>query len=398
MKLLAGYRSALGTPGVARVVAALLVCFLLSGMVNLSLLLSTAHSTGSYAMAGAVVGAYSAGVAATAPKWGSIVDRRGPRWPLAASSTAQAAAFALYVVAGMLDASGPVLVAAAAAAGCCSPPVSAVAKKLFAASSDPTTRRALFAISGLFTEVVFVIGPLVVGGIAVIASPIATVAASAVVSLVGVRWLRGAPAVSSMNRELSAGGGEAGVSCHRPAWNRPQLHILGVVVLGAVAIGALQVGVVAHADGLDVNEAPFIAAMACGGVAASFTYGALAVKGTLPGQLAGALGLYGLVILSIVGHPGAAASFVLLVLIGAATGPADAIEALILAQHTPRDAQSGGFGALTTANWLGFALGSALAGVAIEGIAPTAAIVIAATAALIAAFSLVVPRWRRHLV
>jgi len=86
------------------------------------------------------------------------------------------------------------------------------------------------------------------------------------------------------------------------------------------------------------------------------------------------------------------------VLIGAASGPADAIEALVLAQHTPREARSGAFGALTIANWLGCAVGSALAGVAIEGLALTAAVVIAATAALIAASSLVVPRWRRHLV
>ncbi|GAA1580673.1 hypothetical protein GCM10009789_38170 [Kribbella sancticallisti] len=81
--MVASYRTALTTPGIARVIAAVLVCYLLAGMVNLSLLTSATQATVSYTIAGAVVGAYSTAVAVTAPVWGRVADRRGPLWTLA---------------------------------------------------------------------------------------------------------------------------------------------------------------------------------------------------------------------------------------------------------------------------------------------------------------------------
>jgi hypothetical protein len=155
--------------------------------------------------------------------------------------------------------------------------------------------------------------------------------------------------------------------------------------------------VVAHAAQLGVNPGAFVAAMACGGVAASFGYGAVRLPGSLPTQLAVALGLYGAFILAIGTGPAALVSVVLLVLAGAATGPADAIEALLIAEHTPSHAQSQAFAALTTANWLGFAAGSALAGAAIDRGPLWAGTGIAAAAALVAAVSLLVPLWNRRL-
>lgn len=82
---------------------------------------------------------------------------------------------------------------------------------------------------------------------------------------------------------------------------------------------------------------------------------------------------------------------------GAATGPADAIDSLLIAEHTPSHAQSQAFAALTTANWLGFAAGSAPAGAVIDRGPLWAGTGIAAAAALVAALSLVVPRWNRRL-
>ncbi|GAA0581642.1 MFS transporter [Kribbella sandramycini] len=388
--MLASYREALAAPGIARVVAAVLVCYLLSGMVNLSLLTSAEAASGSYAVAGAVVGAYSTAVAIAAPIWGRVVDRRGARRTLALTAVVQTLLFAGYIAVAALGLPAAALIVTAAAAGSCSPPSSAVAKKVFAATSESGARRALFAISGLFTETVFVIGPLLVGLVTAFGQPIVAVVVTAVVSAVGVLWLRSAPAV----RGVSSVPGSA-LSASRPAsWTSRQVHVLAVVVLGAVAIGALQVSVVAHAERLGANSGLFVAAMACGGVLASFTYGGVALPGSLPAQLSVALGLYGLLILTLGAGPAAVVSVLLLVLIGAATGPADAIEALLIAEHTPRDAQSQGFAALTTANWLGFAAGSALAGVLIEQVALTAAIALAAAAALVAALSLLPARAR----
>lgn len=257
MSLVSSYRSALRAPGVARVVAAVLLCYLLTGMINLSLLLSAEHATGSYAIGGAVMGAYSIAVAVGAPVWGRVVDRRGPRWTLALASLAQTVAFTGYVTAAAIDSARQYLVASAVVAGACSPPSSAVAKKVFAGTPDLNARRALFAISGLLAEVVFVLDPLAVGGLSAVAAPLAGVIAAAVVSVIGVRWLRAASAVRAIDRR-----GQREVpdqSSHRHSdWNARQFHVLGVVVLGAVAIGALQVSIVAHADDLAANPGPFM--------------------------------------------------------------------------------------------------------------------------------------------
>ncbi|MGC4939948.1 hypothetical protein [Kribbella sp. DT2] len=286
------------------------------------------------------------------------------------------------------------LIALAATAGTCSPPSSAIAKKVFAAHDDPTSRRVLFAISGLFTEMVFVAGPLLVGGIVAVTEPTAAVGVTAAVSLAGAWWLRAAPAV----RSIDTNPGATPPPGQQARLDSQQFHILIVVVLGALAIGALQVSVVAHAAQLNHNPGPLVAAMACGGVAASFVYGGLPLPGSVPAQLAAALALYGIFILTIGTGPAVLVTVLLLLLAGAATGPADAIEALLIANHTPRHAHSQAFAALTTANWIGFAAGSALAGATLDRGPLWTGTSIAVAAALTAALSLVVPRWKHRLL
>jgi MFS family permease len=60
--------------------------------------------------------------------------------------------------------------------------------------------------------------------------------------------------------------------------------------------------------------------------------------------------------------PGLLISVLVLGLVGAATGPADTIESLLIAERTPARSQTRAFSVLVTANWLGFAVGSAVAG------------------------------------
>ncbi|WP_202797100.1 hypothetical protein [Kribbella flavida] len=330
-------------------------------MINLGLMLTAYTATGGYAVAGAVTGAYSATVAFAAPVWGRMVDRRGPRWTLAFTVSLQTAAFAAFA---------------------------GIAKKVFAQVDDPQSKRATFAMSGLFAEIVFVLGPLAIGGIVILVEPMYAVIVTAVISLGGVLRLRGASAV----RAIEAVTDPVHIGA---AWNRRQFHVLAVVTAGAVAIGALQVSVVAHAGAIDTNAGLL-----------SPQWPAEASP-PVPVRRADAAWLDAYPI----GHrawplrtahphlgpaPGTALSLALLFLIGAATGPADAVEALLIAAHTPpRHSQA--FAALTTANWSGFAAGSAFAGLLIDRVATTAGFIAAATATLLAAASLLlVPSWRRR--
>ena len=385
------YREAMAEPGVRRVVAALFVCYLASGMVSVALLLAAERVTGSYAVAGAVAALYALALALGSPAWGRVADRRGPRQALAAAAVLQAAALAGFVVVALGPRSAWGLLVAATIAGAATPPSSSVAKRVFTAAGHPDRRRGLLAVTGLFAEVVFVLGPLVVAAVAAIAGPPFAVVATAATGLLGVCWLRGAPAVRALVPTAPAGrGGEP------RGWSAGQLHVLAVTVLGAVAIGAVQVSAVAHADSIGASAGVLVAVIACGGVVASFLYGAVAVPGPLHVHLGLCLVAYGALIATMGLTPGLLISVVLLVMVGAATGPADTLESLLIAQRSPADSQTQAFSMLVTANWIGFAAGSAAAGALIQHLSVGAGFLCGAVAALLAGAYMLVPRPRRQ--
>jgi hypothetical protein len=227
------------------------------------------------------------------------------------------------------------------------------------------------------------VGPLIVAGIVAVATPIVAVVVSAVVSSAGTWWLFGAPVVRLVDRDRPKLASRMGLD------RRGRLpQIMAVVAVAAFAIGALEVSVVAHSDGLGVSAGVLLSLMAAGGVLGSFLYGGLKLPGSLPLQLIVSLGLYGLLIPTLGFGPGALVSAVLLFLIGAANGPADAIETVMVGEHATEGAQSEAFAVLIAANWIGFAAGTALAGLLLQHVSFGAGVGSAAVAALAAAASL----------
>jgi MFS family permease len=387
MQPLARYRSALSYAGVARVVAAAFTCRLLAGMVSLSLLLAAQRATGSYASAGAVTAAYAMALAVTSPIWGRMADRRGPRVTLAVSTSLQSLAFTLFVVLALSGGPAVLLVASAFLAGACTPPTSAISSAVFVRLvPDEQARRTLFALNGLLTESVFVLGPLVVAGAVLVLAPIYAVVICAVTSSAGVWWLRGAPALRALHVDRSAAAGRLGLLSN---WR--QAHIMLVVAVAAFAIGAFEVSVVAHANELDTSAGLLLAIMAVGGAAGSFLYGGTKLPGSMLGQLTIALTLYGGCILAMGFGPGVLLSSVLLLVIGMVNGPADALESLLVGEYTPSEAQSQAFAVLVAANWVGFAAGNAAGGALVQHGSIGLAAVVAALASLAAAASLLVP-------
>jgi MFS family permease len=207
-----------------------------------------------------------------------------------------------------------------------------------------------------------------------------------------VWWLRGAPAV----RSLRHADPEIGHSAIRDGWSAAQLQVVGVTVAGAFAIGAGQVSTVAHADSLGADAGVLVAAIASGGVLASFLYGGVAVPGRLSVHLSICLVVYGVLIATMGMTPGLLISMVVLVLIGAATGPADTIESLLISERTPAPSQTHAFSVLVTANWLGFAVGSAVAGALTQHLSVGRAYLAGGVAALIAGASMFAGRFAVH--
>lgn len=381
--LLTRYRKALTRPGMPRMMSALLVACLLTGMMNLALLLAVEAATDSYARAGTVAGCFAGGLAIGAPAWGRAVDRLGPRRPLAWAATAQLTMVAIFLATANASNATLPLAVTASLVGASTPPYAAVTKRVMMTTSDTSSRRTLFAMSGFFTECVLVIGPLAVAVIVVVAGPLWAVLVAATASVTGSLAMRGCAPVRDLDRARSSG--HLGRRASPAGWNLKQLWILAVITLGAFAIGSLQVSIVAHAQALSASEGILVAAVAAGGVVASFLYGGLHLHGSLRTHLAASLGLYGLLILTLLWSPGLLASVALLILIGAATGPADAVEALLVGHYTPAEAHAQAFATVVTANWIGVGVGSALGGALVEDVALATGVVVAGAGALAAA-------------
>ncbi|MGP4101308.1 MFS transporter [Nonomuraea sp. KM90] len=390
------YREALRIPGIARVVAAAFLCRLLAGMVSLALLLAAVEAGGGYASAGAVTAAYAVALTIAAPVWGRRADRLGLSRSLVTGVALQLLAFAAFVAAVLLLPEPPLLVAAAFLVGSVNPPSGAVTGTVFTTYvTGAQARRTLLALNGLMTEGVFIVGPMLVGALVAVLSPLAAVVATAVVSTVGALWLATAPAVRTTGHARSPvpAGESPQPSGHRFGWPAGQAGILAVVALAAAGIGAVNVTAVAHATQIGASAGLLLGLMAVGGVLSSFLYGGLRLPGTLPTQLTTVLTLYGASILLLGLDLGLVATLATLFVIGFANGPADAMESEIVADRAAEGSRTQAFGWLVSANWIGFAAGTSLTGYVIEraGTPGPGAIVGAAASVLAAAVALIRP-------
>src|SRR5438046_2419189 len=110
------YRDFLRLPDVATMLAIALVTRMPIGTLSLSMLLHVRARTGSFAVAGAAVGAFMAASAIVAPIVGRIVDRRGPRLLLVVTGTVFSLVLAVLLDAEALHLSNAAVIAIAAVA------------------------------------------------------------------------------------------------------------------------------------------------------------------------------------------------------------------------------------------------------------------------------------------
>lgn len=379
MRILYRYRSVFRVPGIGQVVMAAFVCRLLAAMINLALLLATRSSTGSYSAAGAVAAAYTLAYSFAYPFWGRVGSRTGFQRALVFAVLLQTSAFALFVVLAAIEAPGLALLLAAVLAGACVPPASAVATTVFTSVPESAEiRQTVLALNSLLTESVFIVGPLLVAGIVVVLPPFYAVAATAVLSAIGTLWL----ASTSPVRHLD--------STRVKTWRHTgllhglgvkQIQIMAVMGLCDLSLGALDVTVVAHAGKLGASAGLLLAVMAVGGVAGSLVYGGVKLPGTARQQLAGVVIFFGLAAAPLIAQPGIVISIAVLLLMGIADGPADALVNTVAGAECDPSARTQLFSLLIPVGWLGYGAGTAVTGYAIQQGSPRAgAIVIVAGA------------------
>lgn len=235
--MLARYRSVLLIPGCARVFATALFGRLPQGMSSLAILLLVRAATRSYPAAGIAVGAFAFATAAGAPFQGRLVDRYSRARVLVPAALGQAGLLVALVVAAGQGGGAAVLVLMAAAAGSLSPAIGPSVRALLGeVTGGREDRETAYALESVIQELIWVSGPLVVAVVVAFASPSGALLLGAACCMVGtILFVR-----SPLARRRSP---TARHRRPRAALASAELRILlAPMVLMGTSLGAIDVG------------------------------------------------------------------------------------------------------------------------------------------------------------
>ncbi|NKI44627.1 MFS transporter [Streptomyces sp. LD120] len=430
----------LRVPHAARAMAGALLGRLSYGTVPLSLLLAVREASGSYAVAGTAMALFGLAGVALSPARAAVIDRRGPARPLTALALCYALLLGLLTAAavggGVPDAA---LVALAAAAGAGTPPLGPVMRALWSRlAPDPELLQRAYSLDSVAEELLYVLGPLLVGLLVAFASPAAGLALSAVLVLVGTLALTsshavrstsgGSPAGGSAADDGAAGGSAAGGSAAEggsagaasakatpvaaapsgaaPGRRSAAARLLGgprrwrsapvVLLTGAlgVGLGALDLLVVAFAEeaGAPGAVAWVLAALSAGSAVGGLVYGAVRWRLPLRTRLAlAAVGL-GLVLAPAGLAPGPFALALVAALAGVSVAPALTTAYLLADATAPPERRTRAGAWVNTAFNAGAAAGTAAAGLVLGSLPVAACFALAALPLLLAGLGSLAPR------
>ncbi|WP_263166961.1 MFS transporter [Streptomyces sp. SCSIO ZS0520] len=451
------YRQVLRVPHAARAMAAALLGRLSYGTVPLSLLLAVRDASGSYAVAGTAMALFGLAGVALSPARAAVIDRRGPARPLTALALCYALLLGLLTAAavsgGVPDAA---LVALAAAAGASTPPLGPVMRALWSRlAPDPELLQRAYSLDSVAEELLYVLGPLLVGLLVAFASPAAGVALSAVLVLAGTLALTSSRAVRTSDGSAVGGspagggavdggavdgspadgsaveggaveggaveGGSAGAGSEKatpvaaaprvaaPGGRSAAARLLGgpqrwrsaplapvVLLTGAlgVGLGALDLLVVAFAEdaGAPGAVAWVLAALSAGSAVGGLVYGAVRWRSPLRTRLAlAALGL-GLVLAPAGLAPGPFALALVAALAGVSVAPALTTAYLLADATAPPERRTRAGAWVNTAFNAGAASGTAAAGLLLGSLPVAACFALAALPLLLAGLAALAPR------
>jgi len=334
------------------------------GMFGLAILLLARESTGSFAEAGLVVGAFGLVNAFGAVAQGRLMDRLGQGRVLQVAALVHGLGLVALVVAAERGAPIGVLVLTAAVAGSCLPQLPAAMRSLWGSLvADEEARQTAYALVAIVFEVSVISAPVIVAGVVAVASPAAAV-------LVGAAACCSAAVGFSLTGASRRWRGER----HQVGWLGP-LGSAGMrVVVSALAafgagIGVLQVAVPAFMAerGSPETGGLLLAALSAGSLVGGLVYGARSWPGTLGTRLvvllSGLAVLWGA--LALAGSPGVLA--VQLALGGLLLAPATVVGSALLDHVAPRGTVTEAFTVMVMGLVAGTAAGAALGGVLVDG-------------------------------
>ncbi|QES50930.1 MFS transporter [Streptomyces venezuelae] len=358
----AGYAELLRTRHAARLLIGTLVGRLPNGTAPIAIVLFTRAEGGSYSLAGALAAVYGVANAVGQPLLGRAVDLFGqPRvqlpaalvsalgmvWLVAAGTGAPVAAYAAVVVAGLFT-----------------PPLEGGLRALWPkvlGGREEQVHKA-YAMDAVAQEVMFTVGPLLVtlcvavwdAGVALLVlNAVGVLGALSVVVSEPSRTWRSEPREAHWLGALRSGG---------------LLALLGAFFFVGTALGSITVAGVAYADDHG-NEAVYgwlMAALGLGALIGGVVYGAREWAGAPERRLRALVALLAVCYLPLMLTPGPVAMTVLAAVAGVFLAPAIACAFIVVDRHAPVGTVTEAFSWLVTFFGVGAAIGTAVAGPAVE--------------------------------
>ncbi|MGH1561723.1 MFS transporter [Mumia sp. DW29H23] len=247
MSPLTAYRRLFSLVGPAYVVVAFLGRLPLA-MSQMGTLLLVSSATGAYTLGGLAAGALAIANAVVSPVAGALADRIGQRPVVLTQSFAGAAGLAALVVLTQADAAGALLVAVAAFTGAAMPQVGPLARVRWrpitgrAGRESPQLVDAAFSYEGAADEASFVLGPALVGAVAVLVDPAGALLVAAGLLVVFGGWFALHPTAT-----LVRGSRHAAHVAKGAIVSAAFVVLVGAQLLVGVLFGSVQTGATALA-------------------------------------------------------------------------------------------------------------------------------------------------------
>ncbi|MGW7198087.1 MFS transporter [Streptomyces chryseus] len=357
----AGYAELLRTRHAARLLAGTLVGRLPNATAPIAIVLLTRAEGGSYTLAGGLAAVYGLANAVGQPLLGRAVDLYGqPRVQLPAA-VLSALGMVLLTLAGTDPL--PLAYAAVALAGVFTPPLEGGLRALWpdVLGREDRVHRA-YAMDAVAQEIMFTVGPLLVTLLVALWSP---AAALLVINAVGVLG-----ALSVVLSEPSRTWRSAPREAHwLGALRSPGLlALLGSFFFVGLALGSITVAGVAYADdhGREAVYGWLMAALGLGALGGGMLYGARQWAGAPERRLRFIVALLAAGYLPLMLTPGVPAMVVLAAVSGVFLAPALACAFIVVDRHAPRGTVTEAFSWLVTTFGVGAAVGTGVAGPAVE--------------------------------
>jgi MFS family permease len=351
----------------------------------LSVVLFVQEETGSLAQAGAASAAIALASGLLAPVRGRLVDRYGQRRCLAPMALAFAAALTgLVAVAGPGPTAAVATVGLAAAAGTVAPPLGASMRVLWISLVGQGPRlQTAYALDAVLDELLFVVGPLLAGGLATLYRPAAGVLATAGLAVAGTLGFVASPVSRAQAGSRADSAGRAGWAGAMGGSGLRTL-VLSLTGVGA-AIGIWEIGLVGAAREAGAPEAASLslAAWAAASAVGGLWYGSRTWRRPAGQRYLALLALLVLACAPMAATGSPLALGVVVALVGLVLAPLESSAYVLAAELAPAGTLTESGTWLNTAINVTGAAGLAVAGALVDraGVAATLAVACACTAA-----------------